>query len=344
MWKFWMGKTWKLLLLGNSALAASPLPSPVKGIVSSFGSQHKIPGDLDSEQTMTSPLGVESDFWFILRKVKDQSLPSVLSLRWRIDECRRVICLSKLPTRLPTVQWMRLEHQGIPRSISTMVQHHPFQMLTNSYPFPGNRVHISFRRMDIEATDFCNTDFVEVHESGPSGPLLGHFCGNEIPANITAARELWVLFRTDAEGQAPGFLADYSLGWLEKIGISWLLIDFGLGSDWSLEIVLILVHGNELSGSRGYVESPLYPLPLYMLGTYTWRILVNQSQAIRIRFNAFDFEFDSTTDSCGNFLKVCHSHNAETLLHISDWLNFGLMFPDFWWLRWEFPPAPLLMW
>lgn len=76
---------------------------------------------------------------------------------------------------------------------------------------PGNRVHLSFRRMDIEATDFCNTDFVEVHEEGPSGPLLGHFCGNEIPGNLTAAQKLWVLFRSDENGQAPGFMADYSL-------------------------------------------------------------------------------------------------------------------------------------
>ncbi len=71
---------------------------------------------------------------------------------------------------------------------------------------------LSFRRIDIEVSDFCNSDFVEIHENDASGPLLGHFCGNEIPTNISAAEKLWILFRSDADGQAPGFMADYSLG------------------------------------------------------------------------------------------------------------------------------------
>lgn len=70
---------------------------------------------------------------------------------------------------------------------------------------------------------------------------------------------------------------------------------------------LTSVHGNELSGSEGWIESPLFPFPIYSIGTYSWRIVVNQSHAIRIRFFRFDFEFDATTDNCGNYLKVCVS-------------------------------------
>lgn len=76
----------------------------------------------------------------------------------------------------------------------------------------GNQVQLSFRRFEIETNDFCNTDFVEIHKDGASGPLLGHYCGNDIPSNITAAEQIWILFRSDGEGQAPGFWADYNLG------------------------------------------------------------------------------------------------------------------------------------
>ena len=65
--------------------------------------------------------------------------------------------------------------------------------------------------MSIESSDYCNNDFVEIHEESSSGRLLGHYCGNEIPANVTAGNNLWVLFRSDAEGQGSGFWADYEL-------------------------------------------------------------------------------------------------------------------------------------
>jgi len=70
---------------------------------------------------------------------------------------------------------------------------------------------LSFRRFEVEVSDFCNNDFLEIHEDNAAGRLLGHFCGNEVPSNLTAANKLWILFRTDSEGQAPGFWADFNL-------------------------------------------------------------------------------------------------------------------------------------
>ena len=75
----------------------------------------------------------------------------------------------------------------------------------------GNRVMMSFRMFDVETSDHCNLDYVEVHEEGAEGRLLGHFCGSDIPANITASHRLWVKFRSDAMGTAAGFIADYAL-------------------------------------------------------------------------------------------------------------------------------------
>jgi hypothetical protein len=75
-------------------------------------------------------------------------------------------------------------------------------------------------------------------------------------------------------------------------------------------LILSLVHGNELSGSSGSIESPLYSLPNHVLGRYSWRVFVNQSQAIQITFTDFDFEHDTTGESCTNYLKVCQRSDS----------------------------------
>lgn len=72
---------------------------------------------------------------------------------------------------------------------------------------------ISFRQFNLQETEFCNGDYVEVRVNDGGGELLGHFCGSSsLPSNITAANRLWVKFRSDADIPAPGFIADYSLG------------------------------------------------------------------------------------------------------------------------------------
>lgn len=69
-----------------------------------------------------------------------------------------------------------------------------------------------FRSFDLEDSDFCNTDYVEIHENDPSGPLIGKYCGNRIPSNVTTAHKLWIKFRSDDFGTSAGFLAYYSIG------------------------------------------------------------------------------------------------------------------------------------
>ena len=77
---------------------------------------------------------------------------------------------------------------------------------------PGNRVSLNFVFFDLEESDHCNRDYVEIHGDSPEGPLLGHFCGNSVPANITVGNSLWIKFRSDGQGAAGGgFVAEYSL-------------------------------------------------------------------------------------------------------------------------------------
>ncbi|CAG0888619.1 unnamed protein product [Darwinula stevensoni] len=128
---------------------------------------------------------------------------------------------------------------------------------------------MSFRVFDVETSDHCNLDYVEVHEESAGGRLLGHFCGSDIPGNLTASHRLWVKFRSDAEGTAAGFIADYAL-----------------------------MHGNELYGMEGEITSPLYPLMYHRREqtSFTWLVTSPQGTHIVVTFTEFDVELHPVYD------------------------------------------------
>jgi cubilin len=71
---------------------------------------------------------------------------------------------------------------------------------------------VSFRMFNLQDTEFCNGDYLEIRTNDGGGELLGHFCGTGfLPSNITASNKLWIKFRSDDDSTAPGFIADYSL-------------------------------------------------------------------------------------------------------------------------------------
>lgn len=78
--------------------------------------------------------------------------------------------------------------------------------------YPGNRISLGFSQFDLESSPNCNNDYVEIHENGPTGPLLGHYCGSTIPSNVTHGEKLWVKFRSNEQDTATGFVAFYTLG------------------------------------------------------------------------------------------------------------------------------------
>lgn len=75
----------------------------------------------------------------------------------------------------------------------------------------GNMVALSFRTFDLQESEFCNGDYLEIRSRNATGPLLGHYCGSQMPTNITAANKLWIKFRSDEETTAAGFIIDYTL-------------------------------------------------------------------------------------------------------------------------------------
>ncbi|KAF0296268.1 Cubilin [Amphibalanus amphitrite] len=75
----------------------------------------------------------------------------------------------------------------------------------------GNGIQLSFHAFDLEATDNCNGDYLEIREGRRTGPLLGHVCGSTAPTNISSNSTMYVRFHTNGAGTSSGFLAEFSL-------------------------------------------------------------------------------------------------------------------------------------
>jgi len=76
----------------------------------------------------------------------------------------------------------------------------------------GNRVSLNFIDFELADDQFCNEDYVEVRERDSFGPILGIFCGPNLPTNITSGSSLWVEFRSNSLGSAKGFTANFEYG------------------------------------------------------------------------------------------------------------------------------------
>ncbi|XP_014605735.1 PREDICTED: cubilin-like [Polistes canadensis] len=163
----------------------------------------------------------------------------------------------------------------------------------NSYPLnseciwilntsPGNRISITFNVFNIQQSDNCDLDYLEIREENGIGKLLGVFCGEEIDP-ITSSSILWIKFKSDAESAAQGFLADYSF-----------------------------LPGNELYGPTGRITSPLYPLFYKNAGTFWWRITVEVGYVIQFEFK--EVYMQNVISSCSSSLKIYDGYNDEATI------------------------------
>ena len=71
---------------------------------------------------------------------------------------------------------------------------------------------LNFIDFELEDDEFCNEDYVEVREGDSIGPVLGIFCGPNLPSNMTSGSTLWIKFRSNSVGSAKGFTADFKYG------------------------------------------------------------------------------------------------------------------------------------
>ncbi|EFN89302.1 Cubilin, partial [Harpegnathos saltator] len=147
----------------------------------------------------------------------------------------------------------------------------------NSYPLnsecvwilntsPGNRISLTFTEFDVETSENCDLDYVEVRENSGIGKLINVLCGKDA-APITSSSKLWLKFKSDDSGTAKGFVAEYSF-----------------------------IGGNELQGPLGRITSPLYPKPYRRTANFSWRITVDMESIIQIQFR--DIKIENIVDTC----------------------------------------------
>lgn len=91
--------------------------------------------------------------------------------------------------------------------------------------------------LDIDQSENCNEDYLEIRENDPFGNILGMplhkinifleyfrtflsyfffilgvFCGSSIPSLLPPTEKLWIKFSSDDNGVGKGFRAEYNYG------------------------------------------------------------------------------------------------------------------------------------
>lgn len=71
---------------------------------------------------------------------------------------------------------------------------------------------INFLVLDIDETEHCNGDYLEVRENDGAGKLIDVYCGQSVPPMLPQRRTFWVKFHSDNDGVGRGFLIEYNYG------------------------------------------------------------------------------------------------------------------------------------
>lgn len=133
---------------------------------------------------------------------------------------------------------------------------------------PGNIVTFTINNLDIQYSDACSDDYLEIREGGPSGKLYGVYCGTEPDRNVTTANAIWIKFKSGNDGTAKGFMAQYSYA-----------------------------YHSEIVASEGVVTNPLYPRSyVNEPQKVTYRITVPFGYVIAINFEELQIGNDQCAD------------------------------------------------
>ena len=78
------------------------------------------------------------------------------------------------------------------------------------------KVKLTFSDFELEKSDDCLNDYVEVREGDSDGALIGRYCGNSGPSNTieSSGEQLWIRFRTNSNSTTvyKGFKASFDNG------------------------------------------------------------------------------------------------------------------------------------
>ncbi|MCJ8728547.1 hypothetical protein PDJAM_G00005700 [Pangasius djambal] len=147
---------------------------------------------------------------------------------------------------------------------------------------PGNRLQLSFILFELQQSQGCNNDYLEIREGNSTGTLVGRFCGNTLPSNYTSliGHVLWIKFVSDSSVSGAGFRATFTH-----------------------------LYGNDVTGSAGQIASPLYPRTYPNNADYRWTITVSGDSYIEIRF--LDIDIEDVYDCYYDQLKIFDGPNVH---------------------------------
>ncbi|XP_066579431.1 cubilin [Amia ocellicauda] len=148
---------------------------------------------------------------------------------------------------------------------------------------PGNRLQLSFIMFQLQPSSGCSNDYLEIREGNATGQLVGRFCGNSLPVNYTSVigHVLWVKFVSDSSISGAGFRATFTH-----------------------------LYGNEITGTKGQIASPLWPRNYPINADYRWTITVDAGNFIEVRF--LDMDIEDLRDCYYDKLKVFDGPNAHS--------------------------------
>lgn len=92
------------------------------------------------------------------------------------------------------------------------VQDNPQIYSVNLMPLFFFFFSFQIRTFQLEDSQDCSRDFVEIREENATGHLLGRYCGNTLPLNYSSivAQSLWIRFVSDGSGSGTGFQATFA--------------------------------------------------------------------------------------------------------------------------------------
>ncbi|TWW71482.1 Cubilin Precursor [Takifugu flavidus] len=149
----------------------------------------------------------------------------------------------------------------------------------------GYVVTLNFLSFDVEGGS-CSYDFVEVRDgSMSSSPLLGTYCGVEIPPRLQSTqRSMYIRFTTDSSVSNHGFEAAYGSA-LEGCG-------------------------DTLTSPSGTITSPGHP-SIYPHGANcTWYITVSPGNLVQLVFESFNLEYHTNCNF--DYVEVYDNGTVQT--------------------------------
>ncbi|XP_076463979.1 tolloid-like protein 1 [Babylonia areolata] len=159
----------------------------------------------------------------------------------------------------------------------------------------GEKIVLNVTQLDIPRSYNCEQDYLEVRDGYYiKSPLLGRYCGNQIPPTLTTTdTRMWIEFR-NSRGMGKGFLAQYEA-----------------------------VCGGEIHKDQGFLTSPNYPDEYRPNKECVWKIGVEEGFSVALKFQTFEIE---SHDNCVyDYLEV-RDGNTETAPLIGRYCSYKI--PD----------------